>query len=176
MSDKQIAGLSQASKKKQQEALLKTEKAIAKLIENNQKITIRSVAREAQVSTSYIYKYSELAYKIQRLREQQKYSLVKVSKNVDQQVQILQREKAELSQEINKLKASISQLKAGKNSLNTLQSENIQLITENQQLKQDLKYAQQNLHEAREFILSQGYNSPDEVGAKLQNKVIQKKS
>ncbi|MGF1589486.1 MAG: DUF6262 family protein [Pleurocapsa sp.] len=162
MSDKQIVGLSQASKKKGQEALFKTEKAIAKLIENNQRITIRSVAREAEVSTSYIYKYPELAYKIQRLREQQKYSLVKSDrfpKNIGKQVQILQREKAELSQEIAKLKASISKLNAGNNNLNNLQSENIQLITENQQLKQELRYAQQNLQQAREFILSQGYDS-----------------
>ncbi|HEY9767376.1 MAG TPA: DUF6262 family protein [Coleofasciculaceae cyanobacterium] len=165
MSDKQIRGLSLASKKKQQEALLKTEKAIAKLTDNNQKITIRSVAREAGVSTSYIYKYPELAYNIQRLREQQKYSLVKgdsVSKKAEQQVKILQREKAELLQEIEKLKASIGKVKAAKNSLNSLQSENIQLITQNQQLQKELRYAQENLHEAREFILSQGYNLQDE--------------
>ena len=164
MSDKQIEGLSQASKKKKQEALLKTKKAIAKLTDNNQKITIRSVAREARVSTSYIYKYPELAYNIQRLREQQKYSLVKsdrVSRNAEHQVKILQREKAELLQEIEELKAGIDKVKAAKNSLNNLQSENIQLITENQQLQKELRYAQQNLHEAREFILSQGYNLQD---------------
>ena len=77
MLDKQTAGIAKASKRKKEESLLRTEKAIALLIEQNQKITVRSVAREAGVSVSYIYKYPELAYKIQRLREQQKYSLDK---------------------------------------------------------------------------------------------------
>ena len=51
---KRLSGLSQASQIKKQQALEKTEKAIAKLASNKENITIRSVAREAGVSISYI--------------------------------------------------------------------------------------------------------------------------
>ena len=99
MSDKQIVGLSKTSQKKKQEALVKTEEAIARLIQSNSKITIRSVAREARVSVSYIYKYPELAYKIQRLREQQKYSLLKCDRDRQitlEQAEILRQENQKL--------------------------------------------------------------------------------
>ena len=68
MLDKQIAGLHIASQRKKQETLLKVEKAIADLLDSKQKITVRFVAKEAGVSVSYIYKYPELAYSIQKLR------------------------------------------------------------------------------------------------------------
>ena len=95
MIDKQVAGLHIASEKKKQEALLKTEKAIANFVNSKQKITVRSVAKEAGVSVSYIYKHPQLAYSIQRLREQQKYSLEKREKpteDVGERIKLLQQE------------------------------------------------------------------------------------
>lgn len=178
MSDKQVSALTQASQKKKQEALTRTQKAIDDLLKKKQKITIRSVAREARVSVSYIYKYPELSYKIQRLREQQKYSLVKsdrTSENLDNRFKVLEQEKVELRKEIEQLRSSIANVKAGRNSQNTLQAENIRLQTENQQLKEELKYAQQNLQEAREFILGQGYNTEDEPKTKIIQQITKNK-
>jgi hypothetical protein len=166
MSDKQIAELNKASQKKKQEALLKTQAAIAELTQNNQKITIRSVARKAGVSVSYIYKYPELAYEIQRLREQQKYSLVKCDRpneSTTTQVKILQQNKAELVREINDLRAIIDRVKTGINSLEDFQLENIKLKLENQRLKRELEYTQKNLQETREFILKTGYIDQDQI-------------
>ena len=168
MSDKQLTELSKASQKKKQQALEKTEKAIAELTKNNQKITIRSVARKARVSVSYIYKYPELAYKIQRLKEQQKYSLVKCDSKatrqrnrpdeaMTKQVKILQQQNAKLIREIEGLKAIIDRVKTGTNSSEDFYTENIQLKLENQKLKKELKYAQKNLQETREFILENRY-------------------
>ena len=156
MLDKKLLGLDNASKRKKQNALLKTEKAIAKLVREQQKITIRSVAKEAEVSVSYIYKYPELAYKIQQLREQQKYSLVKSDRatiNTEKQIKKLEQEKAELIQEIEELRAIIDRNKTGNNSLEKLKTENVQLASQNQKLKQELEYTKKNLQEAREFIL-----------------------
>ncbi len=175
MLGKQLTGLSNASKKKKRESLLKTEKAIAKLIAQKQKITIRSVAREAGVSVSYIYKYPELSYKIQKLREQQKYNLQKrerPSENVDRQVQKLQQEKAELIQEITELRAIIDRRKTGENSLEDLKAENVQLVTENRQLKKELQYTKQNLQEAREFILREGCNNQNQLKLETKTKII----
>jgi hypothetical protein len=158
MMNQQLSGLNKASIKKRQEALIRTEEAIAKLTSSKQKITIRSVAKEARVSVSYIYKYPELAHKIQCLREQQKYDLVvknQTAEKVDQKAKLWRIEKAELMQEIAELRAIMERGKAGENSLETLKIENLQLATENIKLKKELKYTQQSLQEARAFILEQ---------------------
>ncbi|NJL51273.1 MAG: hypothetical protein HC930_01910 [Hydrococcus sp. SU_1_0] len=158
MMNQQLSGLNKASLKKRQEALIRTEEAIARLTNSNQRITISSVAKEAKVSVSYIYKYPELAYRIQCLREQQKYDLVvenQTAKKVDQKVELWRIEKTELMQKIAELRAIMEQGKAGENDLETLKSENLQLATENIKLKKELKYTQQSLQEARAFILEQ---------------------
>jgi alpha-glucuronidase len=154
MNNKQLIGLNKSSIKKSKEALIRTEKAIATLSNKEQEITIRAVAREARVSVSYIYKYPELAYKIQCLREQQKYSLVvsdRSPKKTERKIKILQLENTELKQQIAELKAIIE----GENKRKDLKIENLQLATENIKLRKELKYALQSLQEAREFILEQ---------------------
>lgn len=159
MSDNYLTGLSAASQKKKQEALIKTEKAIAALSSNQQKITIRSVAREAGVSVSYIYKYPELVYRIHKLKEQQKYSLTVAQKAAmidDKQGKRLREENKQLRQKITELEAVIERTKAVKNNLKDLKTENIQLTTENIQLKKELAYTLDNLSSARQFILEQG--------------------
>jgi hypothetical protein len=159
MINQQLSGLNEASLKKRQEALIRTEEAIVKLTNNKQKITIRSVAKEARVSVSYIYKYPELAYKIQCLREQQKYDLVvknQAIEKIDQKAELWKIEKVELIQEIAELRTMIEGGKTGKNDLETLKIENLQLAAENNRLKKELKYTQQSLQEARAFILEQG--------------------
>lgn len=88
--------------------------AIAKLTKNKQKITVRSVAKEAGVSVSYIYKYPELAYNIQRLREQQKYSPIQrdcTDSDIDKRIELLQQEKEKLTRELEVLKVSIEKTK-----------------------------------------------------------------
>jgi Family of unknown function (DUF6262) len=158
MGEKQLSGLNKASQEKRQEALIRTEKAIAILLERQQKITIRSVAREARVSVSYIYKYPELAYKIQCLREQQKYDLVvnnQIIEKVDQQAELWKKEIVALKQENAELKAIIEREKTRENNPEELKSANLYLATENFRLKQELEYTLQSLQEAREFILEQ---------------------
>lgn len=176
MSGKQIEALMKASQKKKREAFKKTENAINNLLKNKQKITIRSVAREAEVSISYIYKHPELSYKIQRLREQQKYSLVKsdrVAEKKDDRIKILEQEKAELIKEIKQLRGNINRVETGGESQKSLQAENIRLQSKNQQLKQELKYTEQKLQEARAFILSQGYDNQEQAGVNKEENIIQ---
>ena len=166
MLDKQIAGLHIASQKKKQEALLKTRKAIANLVDSKQKITVRSVAKEAGVSVSYIYKHPELAYNIQRLREQQKYSSAErkeSAKDIEKRLEILQQQKDRLAEELDRLKAAIERVDAGKKTTKHLQAENIKLTIENQKLKQNLEYARENLQQTRKYILSQKYDNTDAI-------------
>ena len=158
MSEKNLLGLTQASQQKKEIALAKTEKAIAFLIENRQKITIRSVAKEARVSVSYIYKYPELAYKIQTLRDRQKYEI----KASNQPIK-LESDKQDLIDEIKRLKRHIEQLEGKGKSLSKIQQQNLQLQIENQELKQELAYTKRNLQQTRDFILSQSYNTQGEL-------------
>lgn len=158
MGKKQFSGLNEASHQKRQKALNRTEEAIATLVKKQQKITIRSVAREAQVSVSYIYKYPELAYKIQRLKEQQKYDLLannQTIEKVDQQAELWKIEKAALKRENAELRAIIERETNRRNDPEELKSANLHLASENLRLKQELEYALQSLQEAREFILEQ---------------------
>ncbi|MCC0178687.1 hypothetical protein I4641_17085 [Waterburya agarophytonicola K14] len=177
MSNKQIAALTIASQQKQKIALARTEEAIEYLIENNFKITVRSVAKTAGVSVSYIYKYPELAYKIQTLRDRQKYNLDSekcLPSNINQQLKKLKSEKIELIGKIEELNNYINAIEEKGKSLTKLQIENLQLQTENQQLKQELEYIKQNLHKTRSFILSQGYDTQDEVVMETRKRVVQK--
>lgn len=66
-----IAKLNLASEQKRQDAWSKTEMAINNLIKRGERITFRSVADEAKVSVSYLYKYDEIKDRIQELRKKQ---------------------------------------------------------------------------------------------------------
>ena len=170
MSDKRIEALKLATKKKKKAALDQTEKAIQTLIEKNQKITIRSVAREAGVSASYIYKYPELSYRIQTLREQQKYNQVKpevpsskshqiIVTQLRNKIKILEQEKEELTREINTLAANLDEMSNSENTVERLKAQNVELLAENKELRKQLKYFENQILEQREFILKQGYKN-----------------
>lgn len=170
MSDKRIEALKSAAEQKKNDALKKTEKAIQTLVQKNHKITIRSVAREAGVSTSYIYKYPELAYRIQTLREQQKYNLVKpqtpttkshqiIATQLRNRNKIIEQEKAELKKEIKVLATNVYKMSQSENSVEHLKAQNIELLNENKKLKKQLKHFENEICDLREFILRQGYKS-----------------
>lgn len=175
MADNRLEGLNRASQKKKQSAEFRTKEALKELINSGEKITIRSVARKAGVSVSYIYKYPELTYEIQQAKEQQKYS----SSPSDRQgtdtvleIEQLQQENARLIEEIEALKTRTKENKTGSN-LEKLQQENIQLTVENQQLQQELAYTRQKLHEAREFILKHRDIDRGALEVKTETKAIQ---
>jgi len=160
MAHRKTEGLKISAKKKKEQALQRTKEAIDNLIENKQKITISSVAKLARVSTSYIYKYPELAYQIQTLREQQKYQvqdLLLPPNKYNQLIDNLKQEKAELTKEINILNSSIESIISSDSSVKQLQANNVKLTLENQKLKQHLAKLEQEVYKLREVILDRGY-------------------
>lgn len=186
MSNKRIEALTKAAEKKKKGALEKTEKAIQTLVKKQHKITIRSVAREANVSVSYIYKYPELAYRIQTLREQQKYYPVKpespsskshqiIATQLRNRIKILEQEKAELTKEIKILAANVYEIGKSENTVDRLKAENIKLMEENKKLRIQLDFTEKQLSESRNFILTQGYKNKTENAKSQSNteKVIQ---
>lgn len=176
MTGNRIKALKLATARKKKEALEKTEKAIQTLIKKNRKITIRSVSREADVSTSYIYKHPELAYRIQTLREQQKYNHVKpetpsskshqiIATQLRNRIKIIEQEKEELIKEIKVLAANVYEMSKGENFVERLKAENIKLLTENKELRKQLKHFENEITKQRDFIFKQGYkNKYDDAG------------
>lgn len=67
-----IAALKASAVAKQQRAAENLDKAIDKLIQNNQQISFANVAREAGLSLSYLYKIPEVKERVSELRTQQR--------------------------------------------------------------------------------------------------------
>ena len=158
--DAKIAALKSAAEQKKQQAADNLEKAIRKLTQDHKPITFANVAREAGVSVSYLYKYSEIKERIDSLRKQQ----LKVGKP-NQPQKASDDSKAviiyQLRERIKKLEAEVEGLRrvnegiAGRlyhlqgvdDLVERLKAENVQLKAENSQLKSQLEesFAQINL-------------------------------
>lgn len=70
--ERKIEVLKEATQRKRQEALDKTNKAITQLVKENKRISFPMVAKEAGVSVQYLYKYEQIKNRIKYLQEQQK--------------------------------------------------------------------------------------------------------
>jgi hypothetical protein len=70
--NRKIEALQEAAALKAQEAEERVEKALERMIKQNQKINFQSVAHSANVSTAYLYKYPKIKERIITLRDQQK--------------------------------------------------------------------------------------------------------
>ena len=70
--NRKIEALQEAAAHKAQEAQERVEKALERMIKQNQRINFQAVAQSANVSTAYLYKYPEIKQRIITLRDQQK--------------------------------------------------------------------------------------------------------
>ena len=68
--EQRIAKLDAVQQRKQ-DCLDRTEKARSKLLQNNERVSFGAVARIANVSVSYLYKYPEIKERLQDIRNQQ---------------------------------------------------------------------------------------------------------
>lgn len=66
-----VLALNQVAQDKKEQARNRVETAIVDLLERGEKITVSSIATEANVTRAYIYKYKDLFERISTLREQQ---------------------------------------------------------------------------------------------------------
>lgn len=69
--EQRIAKLNAVQQQRKQDCIERTEKAISKLLQNHERVSFDAVARIANVSVSYLYKYPELKERIQNIRDQQ---------------------------------------------------------------------------------------------------------
>ena len=69
--EQRIAKLNAVQQQRKQDCIERTEKAISKLLQNNERVSFGAIARIANVSVSYLYKYPEIKERIQNIRDQQ---------------------------------------------------------------------------------------------------------
>jgi predicted RNase H-like nuclease (RuvC/YqgF family) len=69
--EQRIAKLDAVQQQRKQDCLDRTEKAISKLLQNNERVSFGAIARIANVSVSYLYKYPEIKERVQDIRNQQ---------------------------------------------------------------------------------------------------------
>lgn len=67
-----VKGLIKNAQKRREKTIERTEKALKKMIKNNQIINFKRVAEEAEVSTAWLYKEDQFSERIRKLRMQQK--------------------------------------------------------------------------------------------------------
>jgi chromosome segregation ATPase len=164
--EKRIAALNGTQKQRRQECLEKTEKAIVKLSQTNQKLSFANIAREANVSISYLYKYPEIKDRIKHLRNQQEQGAKPVQPQLrsDKSSQViigqlrdriksLEGEKKELTRQNEALTGRLYVMGNTQDLLNRLKAKNSRLSDENQQLRAELESTQRDLNDCQQHLI-----------------------
>lgn len=150
---RKIEALQEAAALKSQEAEERVEKALERMIKQNQKINFQTVAHSANVSTAYLYKYEELKNRIIQLRDQQKNqsnpkkapsasdnSKVVIISNLREETKRLRTETSELRRANEALTGRLYQVQSSKDLAERLK-------TENDSLRQQLKELTERLQD-----------------------------
>ncbi|BAZ68848.1 hypothetical protein NIES4106_36150 [Fischerella sp. NIES-4106] len=158
VNDKKIEALKDAAERKRQDALLRTDQAINRLIKQGKRINFPSVALEAGVSVTYLYKYHELRERIEKLRNQSEQTADKPSlsksatdnskaviiQNLKQEINKLRAENRGLRDQIEMVYGRMHSMKAAEQELEIVQSENSRLQLEINSLKKQLLECRQD--------------------------------
>ena len=164
--ESRIATLNAVAEQRKQDCLDRTEKAIAKLIQNNEKLSFGAIAREAGVSVSYLYKYSEVKERIQYLRKQQLEGVKKLTRSqtasekskqviinqLRERIKTLEWEKKELGKQNEALTGKLYVMGTTQDLLDRLKAQNRSLNDENKQLRSKLESIQKDLNDCQQIL------------------------
>lgn len=165
--EKRIAVLNASLEQRKQDCLERTEKAIAKLIQNNESLCFAAIARTAGVSVSYLYKYSDVKERIQMLQKKQREGINKISKpqtasekskqviinQFRERIKTLEYEKKQLSLQNEKITGQLYEMGKNQDLLERLKEETLRISKENKQLKVELSVTLQNLNECQKSLI-----------------------
>ena len=157
--EQRIAKLDAAQQQRKQDCLERTEKAISKLLENNERVSFGAVARIANVSVSYLYKYPELKESIQSLRPQQLKSSRKLTrpqtasekskqviiKQLRERINTLEWEKKELKKQNEKMTGELYRIGTKLDLFDRVNNQTIKQAEEIKQLKLELESTRNEL-------------------------------
>jgi hypothetical protein len=176
--ESRIETLRTTQKQRQEDARNRVYKAIERLQKLNAKINFHTIAREAQVSVSYLYKYPEIKQQIAELRSKQNSLPVKPSAkaNSSSQGKVITR----LQEKIKKIEAENKELKRKSEALagqvyraHHLQAQIERLQSENENLRS--KLGEQEIAkkvtpiDKKRRSRSDGFPDPEDCDKKLRN-------
>lgn len=157
--EQRIAKLNATQQQRKQDCIDRTEKAISKLLKNNERISFGAIAREANVSVSYLYKYPEVKERIQDIRNNQVKSAriltrpqtaSEKSKQViigqlRERIKLLEYEKKELKKQNEKMTGELYQIGIKLDLFDRVKQETIRQAEEINRLKVELKATKNEL-------------------------------
>ncbi|MDJ0593369.1 MAG: DUF6262 family protein [Pleurocapsa sp. MO_226.B13] len=165
--EKRIAVLNATQEKRRREFLERTEKAIIKLSQTNQKLSFANIAREAKVSISYLYKYPEIKERIKYLRRQQEENAKPVKpqlrtekssqaiiNQLKNRIKALDADKKELTKQNEALTGRLYSLGNTQDIIARLNGENARLKTEIEKLRSELQTTHKELNNCQKCLVS----------------------
>ena len=165
--EKRIAALNETQEKRRQEYLQRTEKAIIKLSQMNQKLSFANIAREANVSISYLYKYPEIKERIKYLRRQQEENAKPIKpqlrtekssqgiiNHLKNRIKAIEADKKELTKQNEALTGRLYSLGNTQDLIARLNLENERLRSELEKLRTELATTQKELNNCQQSLVS----------------------
>ena len=157
--EQRIAKLNAVQQQRKQDCIDRTEKAISKLLQNNERVSFGAIARIANVSVSYLYKYPEIKERIQDIRDQQVKNARKLTrpqtasekskqvmiKQLRERINTLEWEKKELKKQNEKMTGELYRLGTKLDLFDRVNSQAILQAEEIKRLKLELEQAQNEL-------------------------------
>jgi predicted RNase H-like nuclease (RuvC/YqgF family) len=158
--EQRIAKLDAVQQQRKQDCLDRTEKAISKLLQNNERVSFGSIARIANVSVSYLYKYPEVKERIQNIRNQQVKNVRQLTRpqtasekskqvmiqQLRERINTLEWEKKELKKQNEKMTGELYRIGTKLDLFDRVNSQSIKQAEEIQVLKLELKQTQNELN------------------------------
>ena len=151
--EQRIAKLNATQQQRKQECIYRTDKAISTLLQNNERVSFGAIARIANVSVSYLYKYPEIKERIQDIRNQQVKNARKLTrpqtasekskqvfiKELRSRINTLEWEKKELKKQNEKMTGKLYSIGTKLDLFDRVNSQAIRQASEIKQLKLDLE-------------------------------------
>ena len=157
--EQRIAKLNAVQQQRKQDCIDRTEKAISKLLQNNERVSFGAIARIANVSVSYLYKYQEIKERIQDIRNQQVKNARKLTrpqtasekskqvmiKQLRERINTLEWEKKELKKQNEKMTGELYRIGTKLDMFDRVNSQSIKQAEEIKLLKLELEQARNKL-------------------------------
>ena len=157
--EERIAKLNAVQQQRKQDCIDRTEKAIAKLLQNNERVSFGAIARIANVSVSYLYKYPEIKERIQNIRDQQVKNTRKLTRpqtasekskqviiqQLRERINTLEWEKKELKKQNEKMTGELYQIGIKLDLFDRVKQETVRQAEEIKKLKAELEATKNEL-------------------------------
>lgn len=165
--EQRLARLDAVQQQRKQDCSDRTEKAISKLLQNNERISFGAVARIANVSVSYLYKYDELKERIQDIRDQQAKNARKLTrpqtasekskqvviKQLRERINNLEWEKKELKKQNEKMAGELYQIGIKLDLFDRINNQTVRQAEEIKLLKSELENTRGELNNCKSKLV-----------------------